>query len=370
MMTIQFDHTFLIVFLGTTLVGITAGIIGCFVILQRQSLFGDAIAHATLPGLATMFLYTGTKSPILLFLGATITGTLGALCINFITRYTTLKKETALGIVLSTSFGLGTVLLSIIQSYPSAHKSGINKFLLGNAATLLHEDLIIIIIVALIVMATTYICWKEFKIFVFNKEFAHTVGLNTYLIHSILTALTVLTIIVGLQTVGVVLISSLLIAPASAAYQWTNKLSHMIIISCVVSICSTSLGTTISSSCAHLPTGPIIIIVATLATFISILFAPAHGIVYRVIQRNKQQRLIHANKMLSHFMLFNESKTDPYHPHDLQALQAIGKKSTKETITYLAAQKLIESPHKNFWRLTPKGFKHATKVSLKQQKTL
>ncbi len=362
---IQFDHTLFIVLCGTTLVGITSGIIGCFVVLQRQSLFGDAIAHATLPGLTGMFLYTSSKAPLPLFVGATISGILGAWAIQLINQHSTLKKETSLGIILSTTFGLGTVFLSIIQAYPTASKAGINKFLLGNSATLLYDDLKVIIIVTAIVIATITACWKECKLFVFNQEFAHSIGINTRLIHIILTALTVLTIIVGLQTVGVVLISSLLIAPASAAYQWTHRLAPMVFLSCLFSSIATITGTLISCSHAHLPTGPIIIVVATLCTFFSILCAPQNGILYAHYKKKQQLKTIHAEKMLSHFMLFNESKTNPFHPHDLQALQAIGKKSTNETLQYLAAQKLIISPQKNFWCLTAKGVAYTQNLQKK-----
>lgn len=362
---IQFDITLFTVLIGTTLVGITSGIMGCFVILQRKSLFGDAIAHATLPGLAAMFLYTASKAALPLFIGATISGALGALCIHLINQYTTLQKETALGIILSTTFGLGTLLLSIIQTFPTAHKAGINKFLLGNASTLLWDDLCVILLVAAIVIFTIFVCWKEFKTFIFNKEFAYSIGMHTKYIQLILTTLTVLTIIVGLQTVGVVLISSLLIAPAAAAYQWTQRLSTMIILSCMFSSIATISGTLISSSYEHLPTGPMIIVIATICTFFSILFAPYHGIVFRYFKTRKQLQQINAYHMLSYFMLFNESKTHPYHAHDISALEAVGKKFTRQTIKYLVTKNLIESVDSNVWRLTPKGFKLAQTIKPK-----
>ncbi len=271
---IQFDYTLCIVLLGTTLVGITSGIVGCFVVLQRQSLLGDALAHATLPGLAAMFLYTGSKTSPLLFVGALISAMLGAYCIKLINKHSTLKKETSLGIVLSTSFGLGTVLLSVIQTYPTAHKAGINKFLLGNAATLLYQDLMGIIAITAIVIATVIACWKEFKIFIFNREFADSVGIKTAYIEFILTIITILTIIIGLHAVGAVLISSLLIAPATAAAQWTKKLFFMIMFSSFCSCLATITGTLMSSSMPHLPTGPVIIVIATLCTLFSIVCAP------------------------------------------------------------------------------------------------
>lgn len=285
-MIIEFDYTFGIVLLGTTLVGIISGIVGCFIVLQKKSLVGDALAHATLPGIATMFLYTNSKSSPLLFIGATLSATLGAFCIKYINAHTSLKKETSLGIVLSTSFGLGTVLLSIIQAHPSAQKAGINKFLLGNASTLLLQDLLIIFIIACIVFITVIASWKEFKIYIFNKDFADTIGIKTNKVELLLTMITILTIIIGLQTVGVILISSLLIAPATAAAQWTKKLHLMVLLSACCSCIATIAGTFISSSTQHLPTGPIIIIVATTCTLFSIICAPSF---MQIFKKQKKQ---------------------------------------------------------------------------------
>lgn len=271
---IQFDYTLTIILLGTTLVGIACGIVGCFIILERKSLVGDALAHAALPGFALAFLYTGNKSSPLLYIGAIISALIGSYCIRFINTHTTLKKETALGIVLSTAFGIGTITLSIIQTRSTAHKAGINKFLLGNAATLLWQDICIIMTITAIIIATTIACWKEFKIFIFNKEFSHTIGMNNNRIELILTMITILAIIIGLQTVGAVLISSLLIAPAITAYQWTKKFSHMILLSCILSCFATILGTLFSSMIPHIPTGPMMVITATTCALISIIIAP------------------------------------------------------------------------------------------------
>ncbi|MCX5923234.1 MAG: metal ABC transporter permease [Candidatus Dependentiae bacterium] len=351
---IIFDQTLLIILLGTGLLGISAGIVGCFILLQEKSLFGDTIAHATLPGICGIFLLTESKLPCIIMIGGIFSATIGSIAINYITAHSSLKKDTALGIVLATSFGLGTLLLSKIQTSPNANQAGITKYLLGNASTMLNSDLYFITGATIIIFLSLKLFWNEYKIFLFNKDYGESIGVPTKWISFLLSIITIITIVVGLQTVGVILISALLIAPAGAARQWTNSLSTMVFLSSCFGLFSTTIGTLLSSSIPHLPTGPTIVIIACSITFISMLFSQ-NGIITTIIKQKIQTKKINALKMLSHFMLFNESKTDPFHAHDLAALKALGKKGTSSTLTYLQSHGLIEPTQKNFWRLTPNG---------------
>jgi len=271
------------ILLGTTLVGITTGMIGCFTLLNKQSLLGDTIAHATLPGLTGMFLIVLQKSYTLLLLGAGITGLTAAVCVHYIIKYTSLKKDAALGIVLSTFFGIGIIFLTIIQKLPNAHQAGIDKFLFGQAATLLNSDIMILSIISCVVITTIFILWKELKIISFDPAYAQAIGLQTKKIHAILLLLIVLTVIVGLQTVGLILMSSFLIAPATAARQWTNSLFSTIILTIIFSLLATTAGTFISCNYPHIPTGPTIVIIATIITLISIIVSPS-GLVAKKIR--------------------------------------------------------------------------------------
>lgn len=256
------------------MIGVTTGILGCFTLLNKQSLLGDTIAHATLPGLTGMFLIILEKSYLLLLLGAAATGLLSTICVDQIVKRTSLQQDAALGIVLSTFFGIGIIFLTIIQKLPHAHQAGIDKFLFGQAATLLYSDITILMIISCIVMITIIIIWKELVIITFDSLYAQALGLPILKIHGILTCLIVLTVIVGLQTVGLILMSSFLIAPATAARQWTNDLVTTVIISIIFSLIATTTGTYISCSYPHIPTGPTIVIIATCITFISIMCAP------------------------------------------------------------------------------------------------
>jgi manganese/zinc/iron transport system permease protein len=353
---IQFDQTLFLILLTTGILGINAGMIGTFLVLSKKSLFGDTIAHATLPGLTGIFFYTMSKNPCILLISATISALFAAFIIDQLEQKTTLKKDTILGIVLATSFGLGTVFLSKIQTIPDAHQAGLTKYLLGNASTLLHQDLFLILSITLISIMFVLIICNRYKTMLFDAEFAVTNNIATRIISGIMLLLTTLTIVIGLQTVGVILISALLIAPASAARQWSYKFETVIVLAAFFGMLSTTAGTLLSSSMMHVPTGPTIVIVATTLTFFSILFAP-QGIVIIWLKKQRHMQKMDERAMLQNFLLFNEGLQNPFHPHDLKALQAVGKKSTNTIIATLKSQGLITSPQKNFWQLTPQGLK-------------
>jgi len=302
-----------------------------------------------------MFLLTTIKSSLLLFFGGLMSSILATYCIHIIQLHTTLKKDTVLGIVLATSFGLGIALLSKIQTLPHAHQSGLTKFLLGNPAAMLEEDITMIIIASIFTLFIIFLYLKPYTIMIFDNEYAKIIGVSTNYISFLIMIVTTITIVIGLQTVGIILISSLLITPPAAAYQWTKNIYPMLLLSSFFGICSTFFGTIISCSIHNLPTGPVIVIVATIILLFSIFFNP-NGIIIEWWKRKQQILLINNITMLSNFLLFNEGLNDPYHPHNLAALKAIGKQSTKKVLKSLMQQGLIESKKNNFWNLTPKGF--------------
>lgn len=348
------DQTVISILIGTGIFGINAGILGTFLVLQKKSLMSDAIAHATLPGLTIIFFMFMNKNPWLLLLGGTLSALIACACLYYLEKHTHLKKDAQLGIILATSFGLGTVMLSKIQTLPDAHQAGLTKYLLGNASTILQSEIIMIgLITILTIISLLFIC-KPYKIMLFDSEYSATIGIPTRIISTLVLIITTLNIVVGLQTMGVILISALFIAPACAAAQWTHQYATMIILAMLFSFFSTTTGTLISSALPHVPTGPTIAIIASCITLFSILISP-NSILITALNRRKKIKQMNALSMLSNFLLFNEGLNDPYHPHDLAALQAIGKKGTKQLLKHLESDGFIESPKKNFWRLTPKG---------------
>ena len=175
------DYTLGTITLGTAVLGAICGMLGSFAVLRKQSLLGDAISHAALPGIAIAFLITGTKDTNILLLGALISGLIGTFWIRGMTHKTHLKSDTALGLVLSLFFGFGMLLLTFIQKQPNANQAGLDKYLFGQAATLVKSDVILMITVTSICLFVLLLFWKEFKLLLFDADYTKTLGFNTLL---------------------------------------------------------------------------------------------------------------------------------------------------------------------------------------------
>lgn len=273
------NYTLCIVLVGTGLLGLSAGALGSFILLRKQSLVGDALSHAALPGIALTFLATQSKNPLILFCGGAITGTIGIFLMHLIVHKSSLKKDTALGIILSVFFGFGLVLLTIIQKYPLGNQSILNKFLFGNASTLLHSDLWLISMIFIIVTLVIILFWKQFKLIAFDQNYLQSIKYPERTIEILMTGSLILISVIGLQTVGVILMSSLLIAPAAAARQWVVRLEYMVPLAGFIGACCTIAGAIVSSYAHHVPTGPAIVLFLSSAVTASLLFSPRRGIV-------------------------------------------------------------------------------------------
>ncbi|MFC2479038.1 MAG: transition metal ABC transporter permease subunit TroC [Treponema socranskii subsp. buccale] len=279
------DYTLRNVMLGTLLLGMGSGLVGVFVLLRRQSLIGDAVSHAALPGIVIAFLLTGTKDLSVLLSGAALSGLIGTLCITAIIRTTKIDTDGAQGIVLGVFLGLGFLLLTHVQKSPDAAKAGLDKFVFGQAATIMQRDVILIAAVELIISATVFLFWKELKLATFDPEIASVMGFSPKRIELIITALTVPAIVIGIQAVGVILMSALLVAPAAAARQWTDKLSLMGMTASIFGGLAGAGGSLISSQVPKLATGPVIVLLLTAAALFSIVFSPRRGILQRILKR-------------------------------------------------------------------------------------
>lgn len=356
------NYTIIVVTLGTMVLGITAGTLGSFALLRKQSLLGDAISHATLPGVCLAFLITQSKSPLVLLIGAGISGWLGAVVISWITNNSRIKQDAALGIVLSVFFGFGLMLLTIVQKMPTATKAGLDKFLFGNASTLLREDVMVMGIFSLLIFGLVVAYWKEFKLIVFDQEYARSIGLNIPFLNTLLSTLIVLTIVIGLQTVGVVLMSAMLVAPAAAARQWTDRLATMVILSALFGAVAGVSGAITSSLVAKLPTGPVIVVYLSIFVMVSLFLAPNRGLLWDMIRAYRHKSHLQRASVLKNLLLFSEIPTDPYHAHDLAALKAIGRGPLQRTMTELVDKGLVHRIGLNKWGLTEKGFTVAQKM--------
>jgi manganese/zinc/iron transport system permease protein len=282
-----FDYTLRTVALGALALGAASGTLGSFAVLRRQSLLGDAISHAALPGIVIAFMLTGTRVTFTLVVGAAVAGWLATLFVSAVVRLTRVSDDSALGIVLSVFFGFGLVLLTYVQKLPSASQAGLTTFLFGQAATLIARDVVVIAALGGAAILTVLLFWKEFKLLTFDPDFAATLGIPVRLVDVLLTTLLVISIVIGLQTVGVVLMSALVVAPAAAARQWTDSLGVMVFLSALFGALSGVVGAVASAATAGLPTGPTIVLVASGFVLLSLLAAPRRGLLWAWRRRRR-----------------------------------------------------------------------------------
>ena len=294
------------VLIGASLLGIAGGVLGSFALLRRESLLGDALAHAALPGVGLAFLLTGSKSPGVLFAGALIAGLIGAFVILAITRTSRVKEDTAIGIVLSVFFGGGIVLLTIIQKMPLGNQTGLDKFLFGQAATLLPRDLKVMGALVAVVLTLTFIFYKELKLLCFDRDYLQSLGFPIRRLEFLLTTLLVTVVVVGLQTVGVVLVVATLITPAAAARQWTERLGIMLFLSASIGGASGAAGALWSATAASMPTGPVIVLCSSAALVISIFLGARRGILWSLLSQRRVTRRIRQENMLKDLYRWGE----------------------------------------------------------------
>lgn len=285
------DYTFQTVALGSALLGLISGVLGSFAVLRKQSLLGDGVSHSALPGVVMAFVLLGSKNTEILLLGALVSGLLATLFIVGIVRHTRIKFDSALALVMSVFFGLGLVLLTYVQKIPNSNQAGLKRFIFGQASTLMQRDILLMAVCGAVLLSLVLLFWKEFKLFTFDSDFAQSLGFSPKKLNLLLSFMIVLAIIIGLQTVGVILMSAMLIAPAVAARQWTNKLWVMVLLSAVFGAVSGIAGTAVSSLMAKLPTGPAIVVCVSLIVVVSVLFAPGRGVLHRLYQRRKNRLL-------------------------------------------------------------------------------
>lgn len=358
------DYTLRTITLGTAILGAVTGMLGSFAVLRKQSLLGDAISHAALPGIAIAFLITGAKDSNTLLLGALVSGLIGTFWIRGIIKKTHLKSDTALGLILSLFFGFGMLLLTFIQKQPNANQAGLDKYLFGQAATLVESDVWLMAIVTGLCLFVLLLFWKEFKILLFDADYTKTLGFNTKVIDILITSFIVLAIVLGLQTVGVVLMSAMLLAPAAAARQWTNSLSKMVLLAAIFGAFSGVFGTAISASQTNLSTGPVIVLVASIFVVFSFVFSPSRGLLFKQIRFIKNRRDLELHKTLAFMYHIAETHENISHPHTIKLLNNF-QGFTRKTL-----QKLVEKNYVtldgNMWSLTEVGFETASNLYTKQ----
>lgn len=354
---IEFDYTLRIVALGSATLGVTAGALGTFAVLRGQSLLGDAISHAALPGVVLAFLAMGAKAPLGLALGAGIAGWLGALAVGAVVRRSRVPLDAALGIVLAVFFGIGLVLLTFAQRIPGLNPAGLSAYLFGQAAALVAADVWLMGVLGGAALLAMGVFWKELKVLLFDPDFAASLGFPVRALDVLLTTLLVISIVVGLQTVGVVLMSAILIAPAAAARQWTDRLGGVVALAAVFGAVSGVSGALISATVPRLPTGPTIVLCASAIVTVSLLAAPGRGLVAQWIQRLRSRRTLQTVGVLEDLYTLALHHGDLAKEHPAATLQAMTARPERvlPTLQALETRGWVRPVGDDGWALTDAG---------------
>ncbi len=352
---------------GCVLLGASGGIIGCFAFLRKRSLVGDALAHAALPGVTTAFLLTESRSPLIILGGAMISCALGFLAIEYLTKNTKIKPDSALAIVLSLFFALGIFQLTKIQKLPLASQAGLDKLLFGQAASLVRGDVILLGAIAISNILVISLLFRKLKLTTFDRHFARSIGVSLIAYDFITALLLVLSIVIGLQLVGVVLMAAVLVTPAAASRYWTDDLRTMVIISGLIGAVSAIVGVNVSYLAPRMPTGPWMIVSVSLIFLISVLFAPRRGVIFRIVRQQQVRSKVHDENVLRTFYKEGELLGNSFtvlEPSTVLKFRDMSEQQLQKSFRRLMRAGLLVS-EKSGYRLTPAGFergRHLTRL--------
>lgn len=358
------DYTARTILLGAASLGIVSGVVGSYAVLRKQSLVGDVMSHAALPGIVLAFIIMGVKEQLPIFIGAALSAVLAVFLINLVTSNSRVKTDSAMGMALSVFFGLGLVLLTYAQKMPDANQAGLDKFLFGQAEALVEKDVLVIGLTGVFALLVVGLFWKEFKLLCFDPDFGGTMGFSMKSLDLLVTAVIVSAIVIGLQTVGVVLMSSMLIAPAVAARQWTGSMGSMVILSASVAAVSGVTGVALSAGLENVPTGPAVIVCVSVIAFFSVLFSP-NGFFTLRFKDARSRREIKRDYVLKALHDLALEHNDPGYAHS-EKLLALGSEkgfNVRKSLLQLQAAGYVERAGEEDWRLTPSGIREIRRLS-------
>ena len=292
---LQAGYNTIVVMLGAAALGAATGVVGVFAMLRRRALVADAVAHATLPGVALGFIlavalgFSGRNLSFLLS-GAALTAVLAALSIQWIANRTRLTEDTAIASVLATFFAFGIVLLTVIQTLKTGGQAGLDIYLLGATAGMLREEAITLALFAIAVALIVALLFKELTLISFDADYARAHGFPVRLLDLAILALVLVVVVIGLRIVGLVLIVALLITPPGAARFWSDHTARMTVVSGAIGAFSAYFGAAISAISPDTPTGAVIVLVAFFLLLASIVFGTARGLLVRTIGARNLRR--------------------------------------------------------------------------------
>lgn len=371
------DPNVLWVSLGTVLLGMSASVIGGFTFLRKRSLMGDALAHAALPGVMTAFILFHSNNPLLMFFGAWFSSFMGLLLMDWLPKHTKIKPDAAMAITLSFFFALGLMQLSYIQGLEVEGKSGLDKILFGQAAAMLPNDVLVLSVIALVVILVVVVFFQKFRLVTFNRLYAQSLGLNIALYEMILALLVVMSVVIGLQIVGVVLMAAVLLTPIAAARFWSQNLSTMLITAAFIGGLSGLLSANISYIAPAMPTGPWMVVILSIIFMVSFLVAPKKGLLANLLKQYQLRRQVCEENVLRTLYILNERHpanlsrprekvrmTLEFSEEDILKLRNLSLSELKQTLKRLVQKGLLlQKKSTGFIRLSSQGAEQAISLT-------
>ena len=290
------------------LLGVCCGMLGSFVVLRRQSMLGDAIGHAVLPGVCLGFLLAGGRNTPFLLAGAALAGVVASALIQLLQRTTPLKSGETMGVVFTGFYGLGIVMLTSIQKSGISGQAGLDKFLFGQIVGVTPQDVAVLAGVTIAVCLVFGFAWPLLKISTFDDTFSRALGLPATAMHITLLAMLTAVIVVSIQAVGVVLVSAMLVTPAAAAYLLSDRLIWMTGLAALIGAVCGLTGAAVSVMGDSLPTGALMVLAVSAVFAVSFVMSPRHGVLPRVVRRMIRSRQTQAENLLRSLYLIEEKR--------------------------------------------------------------
>lgn len=368
------------VLLGTLLLGTTSGIVGTFMLMRRQALVGDVVSHAALPGVAIAFITGEVIAPgsgrdlKWLLCGAAGAGLASVVCVNVIRRFSPVKPDAILATVLGVFFGGGAVLFKVVQQMRTGGQAGLSHFILGSAATMTTDDIRLISVAGAVVLVLCLLLFKELRILCFDEEFASAQGWPVFSLDIALTTLVVAVTVIGLKSVGILMVA-LLVTPPTAARFWTENLGRMTFIAAAIGGVSAILGSVVSALFAGLAGGPTIVLAGTAFFLISLLFGTERGVIRRWLRhRRTQQRVGRADLLRAMFEIIESRMNDggasitehlttqPVEPDELLHKRSWTAHRVHQLVSRGVMEGIIRMDTERGWHLTQSGAREASRA--------
>lgn len=269
---------------ASLMVGLTCGVLGCFIVLRNMALIGDALSHAVLPGVVVAFVIFGYNI-LGFFIGSVTAGLIAAVGITWIQQNVKTKNDAAIGIVFTAMFSIGVMGISWISKNEGVHLD-LKDFLFGNVLGVSNQDLWLTLAISIYVLVSIAVFYRFLFVSTFQPTIAQTMGISVNVIHYFLMLLLSFAVVAALQTVGVILVVAMLITPASTALLLSDRLHKVLVIAGFLGMLSAALGLFLAILINTTP-GPAMAVVSTILYLLAAFFAPKKGLLFRLLQKRQ-----------------------------------------------------------------------------------